>query len=120
MRWGGLDRALIALLFVGVVLGCASTQKVSLECVPSDVKVFVDGRELEGRPSELELSKDEAHTVYFKGGGYRTQMVVLESGEVDGEVRLSPADLCQEVVFAEMKPDVVVELEEEPAPAKAR
>ena len=117
---GVIRRAALSLLVLAGVLACASTQKVSLECVPSDVTVFVDGRELEGRPAEIELRKNEPHTFYFKGGGYRTQMVVLESSEVDGEVQLTPADLCQEVVFAEMRPDVVVELEEEPVPASSR
>ena len=112
----GADRRLAVLLLPLVALGCASTQKVSLECVPSEVTVYVDGRALEGHPDEIDLRTDQPHTFYFKGGDYRPQMVVLVASEVEGETRLTP-DLCREVVFAEMRPDVVVELEEEePAP----
>ena len=87
---GSIRRTSSALTVLGLafVAGCASTQKVSLECVPSEVSVYVDGRQLEDRPEELKLGVDEAHTVYFKGGGYQPQMVVLESEEVDGKRRL--------------------------------
>jgi hypothetical protein len=108
------------LLALTLVAGCATTQSVSLECVPSQVQVFVDGRQLEGSPQEVELGVDEPHTVYFKGGGYQPQMVVLESRDVDGERSLSHAELCREVVFTEVRPEVHVEVEEEdspPAPA---
>jgi len=95
-------------------VACASTQKVSLECVPSEVSIYVDGRELENDSGEISLGVDEAHTVFFKGGGYRPQMVVLESEEVDGKRRLSNADLCRETVFTEMQPELTLEVEEEP------
>jgi hypothetical protein len=104
--------ALGLLLALAGGAGCASKQTVSLACVPREVTVYVDGRVLEGSPEDLSLRKDRPHTVFFKGGGYNTQMVVLESREVDGEPVLSPADLCKQVVFAEMQPEVRVELEE--------
>jgi hypothetical protein len=94
--------------------GCASTQKVSLECVPREVSVYVDGRELEERREQISLGAEEAHTVFFKGGGYQAQMVVLESQEVDGEHRLTNADLCRDMVFTEMRPELTIELEDEP------
>ncbi len=115
MGTGEARRAAVLPLLPLVALGCASTQKVSLECVPSEVRVYVDGRELEKHPDEIELRTDQPHTFYFKGGGYNPQMVVLVASEVEGEVKLTP-DLCSEVVFAEMRPDVVVELEEEEPP----
>jgi hypothetical protein len=100
-------------LTLAVSAGCASTQKVSLECVPSEVEVFVDGRRLEGSPQEVKLRVDDPHTVYFKGGGYHPQMVVLESREVDGKRRLSHSELCREVVFTEVTPELRVEVEED-------
>lgn len=100
-----------------VLAGCASTQKVSLECVPTEVRVYVDGRELEGRPQEVKLRVAEPHTVYFKGGSYRPQMVVLESQELDGKRVLSNADMCRTMVFTEMRPEVHMQVDtEEPTP----
>ena len=92
-------------------LGCASKQRVALDCVPHEVSVYVDGRKLDKTPESIELRKDEAHTVFFKGGGYPPQMVVLRSEDVDGEVRLLPADVCTEAVFVETRPEVQIEVE---------
>jgi hypothetical protein len=101
--------AVVAL--AAAALGCASTQRVSLECVPHEVSVYVDGRRLEKTPESIELRKDEAHKLFFKGGGYRPQMVVLRSEQVEGEERLSPSDVCTETVFVEMRPEVEIEVE---------
>jgi hypothetical protein len=108
----------VAAAFGGLLLagGCASTQKVSLACVPKDVNVYVDGRPLEERPRELALAVREPHTLYFKGGGYRPQMVVLESREVDGKRVLSNADLCQNLVFTEVSPEVHMQVDPEAEP----
>ena len=112
VRWG----ALIAGLAVG--LGCASTQTLDLRCVPNDVTVYVDGRELEETPASIELSRDKAHKIFFKGGPYEPRMVVLQSREVDGESRLEPADLCTDTAFVKMRPEVevYVDPEDEPSP----
>ena len=108
-----------ALGFVlAAALGCASTQRFSLECVPQDVEVYVDKEAVEGRPPDLSLRVDEAHTVYFKGGGYRPQMVVLESRDVDGEVQLAPQDLCREVVFVPMERQIHMAVDPEEAPVE--
>jgi hypothetical protein len=112
-------RACLALLALAWLAGCASTQTVSLECVPSEVVVYVDGRELEGRPQQITLGVDEPHTLYFKGGSYPPQMVVMESQEVDGERRLSHPEPCREVVFTEMAPEVHFEVAPEDVPAAA-
>jgi len=105
---------------VGFLLlpGCASTQKVSLECVPSEVNVFVDGRQLEGSPEEISLGTEEAHTVYLKGGDHQPQMVVMEPREVDGKQVLTNADLCRQVTFTEMRPELVVEIVDDAAPTE--
>lgn len=110
----GSFAAAVLLMALALLAGCASTQKVSLECVPSQVSVYVDGREIEERSGEISLGVDEAHTVFFKGGGYQPQMVVLESREVDGKYHLSNADLCRDMVFSEMQPELTIEVEEEP------
>ena len=113
-------RGSVALLAgaAAAALACASPQRVSLACVPKNVTVFVDGRLVEGSPSELKLSKDEPHTVFLKGGGYQPQMLVFESREQDGERVLEPADLCSRVVLVEMQPDVKIEMDREAPPAK--
>jgi hypothetical protein len=113
---GKIHRAAPGLAALVLAAGCASTQQVSLECVPSEVRVYVDGRELEGRRSELSLAVAEPHTLYFKGGSYRPQMVVLESREVDGERVLSNADLCQRLVFTEVSPEVRMRLDPDDLP----
>jgi hypothetical protein len=106
-RLAGLLLGLLALS------ACATRQKVSLECVPREVTVYVDGRALEETPDEIELSRDEPHTVFFKGGGYQPQMVVLESAEVDGRQRLEPSEPCAEVVFVKMRPELQIEVDPE-------
>jgi hypothetical protein len=112
MLWRPARAAALLLCFAGSAAGCASKQRVSLDCVPREVTVYVDGRALEDS-REVALRTDRPHTVYFKGGGYRTQMVVLESEEVDGKRLLFPAEPCREVAFAEMQPEVRVEVEPE-------
>jgi hypothetical protein len=114
-------RSFAIVLCVGALVlsaaGCASKQRLDLHCVPRTVTVYVDGRMLEEVPEELALRTDQPHTVFFKGGGYKNQMVVLESQE-DGETRvLQPADLCSQTTFVSMRPDLQLEAEEpEPAP----
>ena len=102
---------ILSVVVAAAALGCASKQRVALDCVPHDVRVYVDGRQLEKTPESIELRKDEAHTVFFKGGGYPPQMVVLRSEDVDGEARLLPADVCNEAVFVETRPEVQIEVE---------
>jgi hypothetical protein len=98
-----------------LVAGCA-TQKVSLSCVPADVQIYVDGRELEGRPQAVKLGSKEPHTLYLKGGGFRPQMVVLESQEADGKRVLSNADLCQRLVFTPVNPEVHIGVDPDDLP----
>jgi len=99
--------------------GCATTQTVDLRCVPNDVTVYVDGRALEEKPETIELSQDEAHKIFFKGGPYEPQMVVLESVEADGVSRLEPADVCTETTFVKVRPAVEVHVDpaDEPLPS---
>lgn len=88
--------------------GCATKQRVALDCVPRDVTVYVDGRAVATGTQSVELSRDRAHTVYFKGGGYEPRMVVLES--VDSG--LSPPDVCSHTAFVPVRPKVQMQLED--------
>ncbi|MBW1688599.1 MAG: hypothetical protein JRS35_26485 [Deltaproteobacteria bacterium] len=110
---GGVVRkiSICVVAVAAAALGCASKQRVALDCVPHDVTVYVDGRKLEKTPESIDLRADEAHTVFFKGGGYPPQMVVLRSEDVDGEARLLPADVCTEAVFVETRPEVQIKVE---------
>jgi hypothetical protein len=92
-------------------IGCATSQRVSLECVPKDMLVYVDGRLLEDPPKTVKLANDEPHTIFVKGGRYQPQMVVFETRERDGKPVLEPIDLCSRVVFVEMQPEVRIEVE---------
>ena len=108
-------------LGLGIVIcfatGCASKQRLELHCVPQQVTVYVDGRKLEEVPEALELRKDRPHTVYFKGGGFETQLVVLESREDGEEIVLQPADLCSQTTFVSMKTVLQLQVDEAPAPS---
>ncbi len=107
---------------VAACFGCASTQTVDLQCVPKDVTVYVDGRKLDETPESIELSRAEAHKIFFKGGPYEPRMVVLESIEMDGESRLEPADVCTATQFVKVRPEVEIRVHpaDEPAPARGR
>ncbi len=113
-------RALVAAALIaalgGISLGCATRQSISLECVPKNVKVYVDARRVEGTLKSLKLTVDEPHSVFLKGGGYQPQMVVFESRERDGKRVLDPVDLCSQLVFVEMQPEVKLELDPDAAP----
>jgi hypothetical protein len=111
-----MPRALIYAAFAAAAFGCATGQRVSLECVPKNVMVYVDGRLLEGSAKTMKLAKDQPHTVFLKGGGYQSQMLVFESREQDGKRVLDPADLCSRVTFVEMQPEVKIEVEPGAAP----
>jgi hypothetical protein len=73
---------------LAVVLGCAAKQRIALHCVPSEVTVYVDGRELGEAPDSIALRWEE-----------------------DGRKRLSPTDLCAEVAFVPMRPEVHMEID---------
>ena len=84
---------------------------MSLECVPHDVSVFVDGRELSAGAADVDLTTDEPHTVFFRGGGYAPQLIVLDSVDDEGERKLSPPDICSRTVFVLTRPDVEMQLD---------
>jgi hypothetical protein len=93
--------------------GCATTQEVPLECVAEEVQIFVDGRLLERRASEVELRADVPHKLYFKREGHEPQLVVLEPEEgPDGSWQLVPDDVCVRLVPVGLGRELVIEAEE--------
>ncbi len=97
--------------------GCAANQRLSLECVPKDVMVYVDGRLVTGAPKTVKLAVDEPHTIFVKGGGYQSQMVVFESQAKEAKPVSDPVELCSRVNFVELQPEVKIELDPGAAPA---
>ncbi len=67
----------------------------------------------------IELRSDAAHKIFFKGGDYEPQMVVLESRQEGGESRLEPADPCIDTTFVKTRPAVEVHVDpaDEPEPS---
>jgi outer membrane murein-binding lipoprotein Lpp len=107
------------LLTATAAAGCATTQKVRISCVPREVKVYVDGRELEG--DEAKLRTDRAHKIYAKGPGYEPQLVVLEPEvDEDGRASFAEEELCVRVVPVGMGRELEVEIEAERAESKPR
>lgn len=78
----------------GLLLACATTQNVRIDCVPEDVVIYVDGRLLEEKPEQLQLDAERDHMLYFKGPGYVPELVVLRSERDDDGPRLSEDALC--------------------------
>jgi hypothetical protein len=82
---------------------------VRIQCVPREVKVYVDGQLLEG--GQAALRTDRPHKIYAKGPGYEPRLVVLEP-EVDAQGRSAfRDDLCLEVVPVGMKREIELEVE---------
>jgi hypothetical protein len=109
-------RALLILAPAALALpACAARQRVSLECVPREVTVYVDGRALDETPAEIELRKDRPHTLFFKGGDYEPQMVVMVSEELEDGHRLTPPDVCTQTTFEPLTPKVQMEVDPEAA-----
>jgi hypothetical protein len=100
----------IASVLAALATGCATTQKVRIACVPSEVVVYVDGRQIEG--DEVSLRTDRAHKIYAKGPGYEPRLVVIEP-EVDerGRAAFREDELCMRVVPVAMGRELEVEVE---------
>lgn len=100
----------VSIALAALALGCAAKQRVSLDCVPHEVSVYVDGRSLDRGTGSVELRRDRDHKVFFKGGGFEPQLVVLESHRAEDGERLSPADICSQTAFVRMSPRVEMEV----------
>lgn len=109
----------IAMLLVPAALACAPKQRIPLDVAPRPATLYLDGRPLESIPPEIELRADRAHVLFFKSDGYRPERVVLESNEVEGKARLSPAAVRVRLVPADRGGrDLKIEADREPPPAK--
>jgi hypothetical protein len=72
-------------------VGCATEQIVPVSIEPAPVEVYVDGRlAASGAPDRLVLRSDRGHVVLIRRQGYRSEQVVLQSVDRDGERRLEP------------------------------
>ena len=108
---------LAAALLIGA---CAAKQHVTLDCLPEDVTIFVDGRRLESNPDSVELESDKPHTVLFRAPGYKPRMVVIESDPAsDGPPLLRPARVCADLLARtpRMQRHLDLEVDDQP-PAK--
>ena len=81
-----------------------------VDCVPEEVKIYVDGRLLDEIPEELTLRADEDHTLYFKGEGYRPELVVLRTDGADTP-KLTPDTLCVKPVLLGMDREIEMEID---------
>ena len=103
----------IALLVGLATLGCTTLRPVPIECVTESVQIYVDKRLVEGTPDLLELSTHEPHTVLIRAEGYEPQFYVLEPEvDADGEFRLSPENLCIELVPVGQGRELQIEVED--------
>ena len=109
---GAAARAVLLVTSI-LVAGCAARQRISLDCVPSDVTIYVDKKALDGVPEELQLSTDEPHTLFFKREGFEPTMVVLEPEDTEAGPALAPADPCVELHFVERTREIQIEVEGE-------
>ena len=103
-------------VFPLALAGCATKQRVPLECVAEEVQIYVDGRLLEGQPDAIDLRVDEPHKLYFKREGHEPRLVVLQpDAGADGTLRLEPGDVCVELVPVGLGRELTIELDEERA-----
>lgn len=106
--------ALAGLLLGGLGAGCASTQEVRIDCVPEQVRVYVDGRLLEDSTDRVELRSDEPHKIFAKGPGYEPRLVVLEPrADADGRPTLGEGDVCMQLVPVGMGRELEIDVEKD-------
>jgi len=91
--------------------GCAAKQTITLDCVPKDITIFVDKKPLDSVPKEIALRADRPHTLFFRGEGYTTAMVVLETVDGENGPVLTPDDVCTELHFVVRNRDLEIEIE---------
>jgi hypothetical protein len=93
-----------------LALACATRQRIPIDCVPEGVTVYLDGEALDGVPESLDLDAGRPHTLYFKGEETIPELVVLKSTEVDGKLRLLPAEVCVHPHVARARRSLHVEI----------
>lgn len=108
-----MRRIALGVCLVLAAPACAPKQKVTLGCVPEAVTVYVDGEALEEVPETLKLRRDRHHTLYLKGPGYRPEFVLLRSEGEEGDLWLSPSEVCVRPVLVDVERRLELEIEEE-------
>ncbi len=103
-------RRLITIVALAPLCACAHQQTIPVACVPEEVEIYVDGRLLDDVPEELTLRADEDHTLYFKGEGYRPELVVLRTNG-DDDPKLTPSELCVKPILLGMERAIEREIE---------
>ena len=97
-----------------LLLGCAPTQVIPIHVEPQPVAIYLNGEQLEEPGTRLELKANRDHTLYFKRDGYQSKLVILRTGEIDGEDRLTPERVDLELdAVARSRPGLQLEFEEE-------
>lgn len=110
------ERELLLLVTLCFAAACAPKQKITLDCIPKEVVVYVDGERLDELPTELDLRSDAPHTVFVKGPGIEPKLVVLTSEELEGRSWLSPSSICVQPRLLEVRRELEFAIEED-APA---
>lgn len=119
----GFFRCALAVAAGGVGFACASTQQITLECVPDAAVVYLDGERLEGPPPTVDLRSDRPHTLYFKGPGMVPELVVVNSEKVGRKSTLSPSHVCVKPRYVQAGRELEMEIDpgvsSEPPPGEA-
>lgn len=93
---------------------CASTQEIRVECVPEQVRLYVDGRLIEHPSERVALRSDEPHKIFARAPGYEPRLVVLEPhADAEGRTTLGESDLCIELVPIGVGRELEIEVEED-------
>ena len=88
-------RHLVAAAALGAA-ACAHYQNIGVQSDPSGANVYLDGELVGKTPTQLEVGRDRAHTVYLKREGYRPELVLLQHHDAnDGIDFLTPADIAK-------------------------
>lgn len=100
-----------ALLLLLISTACAQTQTFRLDCVPKEVTIYLDKEPLDRVPDSIRLRTDRPHTLFFKGGDYKPEMVVLDTQPAGQEPALSPRDVCTELNLVKRSRELEIEVE---------
>ena len=94
--------------------GCAPTQVIPIRAEPQPILIYLNGEKLEEPKSSLELKANRNHTLYFKRDGYKSELVILRTQEIDGEDALRPERVDLELeALVESRPGLQLEFEDE-------
>lgn len=106
----GRSSNVLAVLLLLIAPSCAPKQRVPLDLGPGEVELYVDGERSTAVPLEVELRADRDHKLFVKRQGYLPELVVLETGEVEGDAVLRPSQV--RVRLAPVIGDRRIEIEE--------